>query len=223
TAGDGGMVLTRTEEQYRRAFAVHDQGHLPLRQGVEQGARAVLGLNFKMTELVAAVVLAQLKKVDTIRSLLREKKARFKQDIADLEGISFRHLPDPDGEAGTVLTVLFPTEEIARNVGKELGCGVVADSGWHVYNHMEHVLGKKTVDATGCPFTCPFYTDKGGAVEYRQGMLPRTDEILARAINISIGVADAGLGSGFGITVLSENDEIETKAEQFRAVVERYR
>lgn len=222
TAGDGGMVATNSEELYKRAFAIHDQGHLPLRQGVEQGSRTVIGLDFRMTELAAAVLLVQLKKVDMIKKQLKEKKKRFKERIKDIKGLSFRKLPDPEGELGTLLTVLLPDEEVARKVGDELGCGVVADSGWHVYNNMEHVLGKKVVDDIGCPFTCPYYTDKGGKVEYSKGMLPQSDSIINRAINISIGVSDKGLGSGFGVTITSDDNEIDKKAQRFREVVRRY-
>jgi dTDP-4-amino-4,6-dideoxygalactose transaminase len=222
TAGDGGAVVMKKADLYRRAFAIHDQGHLPLRHGVEQGSRALLGLNFKMTELTAAVLLAQLKKVDALTKKLKAKKRRFKDGIKDISGLSFRTLPDPQGEIGTLLTVFLPDADTARRVGDELGCGVIADSGWHVYNNMEHVLGKKVVDQIGCPFTCPYYTDNGGNANYEKGMLPQTDAILNRAINISVGVTDAGLGSGFGISILSDNNEIDIKVERFRQCVKRY-
>ena len=222
TAGDGGMVVTDDEELYRRAFAVHDQGHLPLRRGVEQGSRALLGLNFKMTELQAAVLLAQMKKADDIKNRLREKKKRFKELLCGQAGIGFRDLPDPSGEIGSLLVVLLPAEEAARRVGDELGCGVIADSGWHVYNNMEHLLEKKTVDDTGCPFRCPLYVEKGGNADYKRGMLPKTDSILKRAINISIGVTDPGLGSGFGISIDSTDTEIEKKASDFLRCVEKH-
>lgn len=222
TAGDGGMIGTNSENLYQRAFAIHDQGHLPLRQGVEQGSRTVIGLDFRMTELAAAVLLVQLKKVDMIRKQLREKKRKFKEAIEDIKGLNFRTLPDREGELGTILTVLLPNEEVARKVGEELRCGVVADSGWHVYNNMEHILGQKVVDNIGCPFTCPYYTNEGGKMEYSKGMLPQTDAIVNRAINISIGVSDKGLGSGFGITITSDENEIEKKVGQFREVVRKY-
>lgn len=222
TAGDGGLVATADKNLYERAFAIHDQGHLPLRQGVEQGARTVMGLDFRMTELAAAVLLAQLKKVEGIRSELKRRKNRFKEGIKDVAGLEYRTLLDPDGELGTLLTLFLPDEQSARKVGDALGCGVVADSGWHVYNHMEHVLDRKTVDSTGCPFSCPYYRDKGGSMEYSKGMLPKTDALLNRAINISIGVADVGLGSGFGVTILSDDNEVDKKIEQFRKTVRKY-
>jgi dTDP-4-amino-4,6-dideoxygalactose transaminase len=220
TAGDGGMVATRDEAAYRRYFGYHDQGHSPMRMGVEVGRRPFVGLDFRMTELTAAVLLAQLRKVDSILAHLRTNKRRFKDTIAGLPGLEFRDLPDPEGELGTLLTVFLPSEEIARQVAKELGTRVVADSGWHVYSNMEQILEKRTITAEGCPFTCPYY--KGGEVKYWKGMLPQTDALLARAINISIGVSDPGLGSAFGITLRGGFDEVDAKAEAFRQVVGKY-
>jgi hypothetical protein len=76
----------------------------------------------------------------------------------------------------------------------------VDQSGWHVYNNMEQILA---------------YCDSNGTPLYREHMLPKTDDILSRSINLSVGVLDPGLGSDFGINVLSTNDEIDSKAEEF--------
>ena len=51
-------------------------------------------------------------------------------------------------------------------------------------------------------------------------MLPQTDRLLERAINISVGVVDAGLGSAFGINLNSTNEEVDSQAELFRTTVE---
>ena len=50
-------------------------------------------------------------------------------------------------------------------------------------------------------------------------MLPKTDALLERAVNISIGVVDAGLGSGFGVNPGSSDEEIDRTADEFAAVV----
>ena len=220
TSGDGGMVVTDDEPTYRRFFAFHDQGHSPLRMGVEIGRRPFIGLDFRLTELSAAVLLAQLRKLDSIRAHLHANKRRFKEAIADLPGLEFREITDPQGECATLLTVFLPSEEIARQVAKALGTKVIADSGWHVYSNMEQILEKRTITPEGCPFTCPYY--KGGEVKYWKGMLPQTDALLARAINISIGVSDPGLGSGFGVTMRDGLAEVDAKAAAFRRVAQEY-
>ena len=75
TAGDGGMVATDDEAAYRRFFGFHDQGHSPLRMGVEVGSRPFVGLDFRMTELTAAVLLAQLRKLDWLKATSARQQA----------------------------------------------------------------------------------------------------------------------------------------------------
>jgi 8-amino-3,8-dideoxy-alpha-D-manno-octulosonate transaminase len=214
------MVATADEDAYRRFFGFHDQGHAPLRMGVEVGRRPFVGLDFRMTELTAAVLLAQLRKLDFIRGTLHASKSRFKAAIKDIEGVTFRTLPDPEGECATLLTVFLPTEKIARQVAAELNTRVIADSGWHVYSNMEQILEKRTITAEGCPFTCAYY--KGPEPKYWKGMLPQTDDLLSRAINVSIGVSDAGLGSAFGVAICDGAAEVDAKAEEFRRAAEKY-
>jgi dTDP-4-amino-4,6-dideoxygalactose transaminase len=217
-AGDGGLVLTDDEDLYKMGFAFHDQGHLPLRTGVEVGNRSVIGQNFRMTELTAAFIIAQFRKLDNIVSKLHELKSRYKNNLQGTEGITFRKINDEEGECATLLTIFLPTKEIADKVCADLGTKTVSHSGWHVYNNMEQILEKKQL-TPGPPFQSKeFPTD----VEYSKGMLPQTDDYLERAINISIGVVDAGLGSAFGVNPLDGNDVIDKKSEQLINTVKKY-
>lgn len=211
TAGDGGMIITDDDDLYKRAFAIHDQGHLPLRQGVEQGKRTILGLNFRMNELTAAVAQAQLKKLDYIKNTLHKNKRQLKTALSQIKEIEFRKVLDEQGDVGTLLTFFMPTIESAEKLANKIGCTTVAKSGWHVYNNMEHFLSQMTVTSEGCPFTCPYY--KGPEISYYKGMLPQTDKLLKRAINISVGVSDAGLGSAYGVKITSSLDEIDQVAQ----------
>jgi 8-amino-3,8-dideoxy-alpha-D-manno-octulosonate transaminase len=198
-SGDGGLVITNDKEMYETAFAVHDQGHFPNRLGVEVGSRKILGLNFRMTELSAAVALAQLTKLDKIIATLHEKRSKLKKLISTAKGFKFRTLNDPDGDCGTLCTVLFDTKEMAAKVSKALGSKTIDQSGWHVYANMEHVLDH--LKKVGQPHT--------------KGSYPKTDDILSRAMNISVGVVDGGLGAGWGININSTDQQIEAAAEQF--------
>lgn len=198
-SGDGGLVVTNDRTLYETAFGVHDQGHKPSRLGVEVGSRNVLGLNFRMNELTAAVALVQLGKLDMILSILRKKKAYFKSLISEAGGFKFRTLNDPDGECATLCTVIFDSTEKAKKVSSILGSKTVDQSGWHVYSNMEHIL--KHLKEVGQP--------------HLKGSYPKTDDILSRAMNISVGVVDAGLGAGWGININSTDSEIEAAAKQF--------
>ena len=222
TAGEGGMVITDYEDTYKRCFSYHDQGHAPLRQGVEFGKRPFIGLNFRMTELQGAVLIAQIRKLPQIKSRLCTNKQRFKEHIAGLPGIEFREIVDPEGDLGTMLTIIFPDAQIASQVAEDLDTAVVADAGWHVYNNMEQILEQRTVTQIKYPFTAPAYTERGGEARYSKGMLPKTDALLARSMNIAIGVSDRGLSSGFGLTFHDTADQIDQKASRFHRVAQKY-
>lgn len=220
TSGDGGMLVTSDEALYHRCFAVHDQGHAPHRSGIEIGTRPLLGLNFRMTELSGAVLLAQLRKLEHIRSRLRANKQLFKSLIAGIPHLRFRTLPDPAGDLATHLVVIFPSADVAGRVAADLKSRVLADSGWHIYSKMEHLLHRRTPTMRGCPFYCTCHEERRR--DYRPGMLPQTDDLTSRAMSIGIGVADPNLGSNFGVTVLDGAEAIHERAETFRRVVTPY-
>ncbi len=208
STGDGGAVITNDENLYERAFGYHDQGHKPNRTGVEVGNRSILGINMRMNELTGAVALAQTRKLDEILATLRAKKAMLKGLLADLPHISFRKIND-EGECATLLTILFDTKELAEKFCEKTGGRPIAYSGWHVYNNMEQVLNKMM----------PAPTMNVNDREYKKHMLPQTDAILERAVNISVGVVDKGLGSGYGINILSTEEEIKAVAANLREII----
>lgn len=197
--GDGGLIVTNDQNLYERAFGIHDQGHKPNRFGVEVGARSMVGLNFRINEITAAVALAQLKKLDRIVATLREKRSKLKNLIRVADGYTFRILNDPDGDAGTLCTVIFNSREQALKVTRALGSKTIDQSGWHVYFNMEHIM--EHLKALGRP--------------HARGAYPKTDDILGRSMNISIGVVDGGLGAGWGININSTDEDIEMAAKAY--------
>jgi len=75
TTGEGGCLLTNNKKKYLYFKRYHDHGHKLLRnlpRGIDDADMP--GFNYRMTELQAAVGLAQLSKLDYI---LRESKKRF--------------------------------------------------------------------------------------------------------------------------------------------------
>jgi len=224
TSAEGGMIITDDQAIYDRCFALQDQGYArdPKQEQSMIGENPIIGYDLKYTELQAAVLVAQLRKLDGILSLLRANKRRYKEQIGDIPGLEYRDITDVDGECGTVLGAVFPEEKIARAVAAELDTEVVEDTGWHVYSNMDHFMNQRTVWGDRTPWNHPEYRERGGEMEYHQGMLPRTDDLLRRSINISIGVADPGLGTQFGVNVLADEEDIDRSAARFREVARKH-
>ena len=220
TCGDGGMIVTDDEALYERAFAMHDQGHAPYRLESKYAPRPFLGMNFRMTELSGAVLLAQVRKLDRITSHLRANKAIVKDILQEVPSIGYRTLTDAEGDLATHLVTVLPTKEIATNVAREVGALPLSESGWHTYSKMNHLLDKRTATGKGCPFDCTEAGHSHG--EYRAGMLPRTDDLLERSISIGIGVKDANLAP-FGLSMLSGPEEARAVGATFRDAVIKHR
>ena len=143
-------------------------------------------------------------KIDRITATLREKKNKFKGLVQGIPGVGFRKLNDPQGECGTLLTVIFEDSRHAARVAQALGSKTVDQSGWHVYANIEHL--NRHLEQMGQP--------------HGKGAYQRTDDILSRSLNLSVGVVDAGLCSAFGININSTDAEIEEAARRFRRACE---
>lgn len=211
TAGDGGMLTTNNTDIYQRAFAFHDHGSQPFRLGLA-GEGNLLGLNLRMNELVGAVALAQVRKLKSILNTLKEKRFKFQKALSEITNLRFKTIHDEEGDCSTTLTLLFESPEIAKAVSAAIGSKTLLQSGKHYYGNMIQLLNKNMPTKDGCPFACKsFYPEE---VSYQLEMLPKTDDILGRAISLSIGVSDSYLGTDFGINIFSNDDSIWQKAEE---------
>ncbi|WP_291999032.1 DegT/DnrJ/EryC1/StrS aminotransferase family protein [Caldivirga sp.] len=80
TAGEGGVIVTNDYEIYIKAWSYHNAGR---EINGEWYMHALIGWNFRMTELQAAILLSQLKRYDD-EFKVRERNARLLYEL--LEG-----------------------------------------------------------------------------------------------------------------------------------------
>jgi perosamine synthetase len=86
TTGQGGMVVTDDEQLAIRVRQLRSQG-------VDPGCRywfPVVGYNYQMTNIAAAIGLAQLEKVDWHLARRRQTARQYRQRLAATPGISFQ-------------------------------------------------------------------------------------------------------------------------------------
>lgn len=206
TSGDGGVLTTNDEELYNRAFSFHDHGYSPLRNRVAD-ADAMFGLNLRMNELVGAVALAQIRKLDVVLTVLRRNKTIFMEELLARVPLKFRRSNDPAGDCSTTISCIFDSQPLADSIATALGTKTLIHSGKHYYGNMHQLsaLGSE-LGRTRRRFRNRHYS---------RGALPRTDDILARAINLAVGVKDAYLGASFGIDPQSDRDQIVKTADNF--------
>jgi 8-amino-3,8-dideoxy-alpha-D-manno-octulosonate transaminase len=185
TCGEGGAVVTDDPKLYELAHAVADHGHDHI--GDDRGAEGhpVLGYNYRISELNAAVGLAQLRKLDHILAIQRANKSTIKAAMGQFPQISFRDLPDEAGDSATFLSFMLPDEDSARQTVKALsgagvdGCFYWYDNNWHYLRQWHHL--KTMTAAARLPAQsyahCPDY----GCID-----LPQSDRIMGRTISMQI-------------------------------------
>lgn len=154
TCGEGGAVVTNDEDVYVKCDSYSDHGHD--HKGVDRGAdlHPFLGYNFRISELHAAVGLAQIRRLDDFLSIQRRNHSLLKNILSRVREISFRKIPDPAGDSCTFLSWFLPTEEITKKVVTEMKAqNILAgnfywyDNNWHYIRKWNHLKNNTTLHA----------------------------------------------------------------------------
>ena len=195
--GEGGMITTDDKWLYIRAQSYHDTAACwrPDRYARERKPGELFcGENYRMSEMSAAIGLAQLGKMDWINESTRKIYNQLREEIELPNWARWIEPNDAEGVCGYQLGILFNTREASsKAVTAGIGIGGLAGSGtqgardWHVYWNWEHVLEQKTATSEGCPFKCPHVRQ---LPQYSEDMCPRTKDIMLRTGFIGIQPTD---------------------------------
>src|SRR5215467_2877197 len=176
TAGEGGAVITNDAVLYERAARFHDVGGARMK---DAKLRFLPGLNYRVNEFTGGVLLAQIRKLDTIIGAVRTNSRRVYRGIDDLPGLRLRHRSDPEGELGTGVFLGFDTREQRQKFGdamKAENVPVASPGGSVILPAVPEIEKKVTVAANWPSFTSP----RGRSIRYGRECCPRTIDILGR-------------------------------------------
>ena len=94
TTGEGGMVVTNNKEMFDRARYFKNVC-FPL-DGPRNYQHDDIGYNYRMSNLVAAIGLAQVEKADDYRSMRIRNHYMYKKYLSDVPGVIFQSEPSAD-------------------------------------------------------------------------------------------------------------------------------
>ncbi len=186
TCGEGGVVMTNHKEVYIKSDAFTDHGHDHL--GVDRGAdlHPFLGYNFRISELHAAVGLAQIRKLDTFLALQKRNNQLLRSYMEQVPGISFRTVPDPAGDSYSFLSWFLPSQEQTEKAIEALkAAGILAGNfywfanNWHYIRKWDHLKTAKSLYALN--------PDQQKAITALQhNAFEQSDAIMARCVSTAI-------------------------------------
>ena len=184
TCAEGGAILTNSHEVYQKADQFSDHGHDHL--GKDRGAdlHQYLGYNYRISELHAAVGLAQIKKLDKFLEIQKRNNRLLREAVQGVPGLTFRVIPDPSGDTGSFLSFFLPTEDMARTAATALqaeGLGGMYwyDNNWHYIRKWQHLQNGAFMNRLP-------EEQRKQAMHYSNLAFPASDAIISRCISTPI-------------------------------------
>lgn len=151
TCGEGGAVITNNDQFKINADQYQDHGHDHI--GNDRGAEGhpTLGYNFRISELNAAVGVAQLDKLEGILKLQKNNYETLRTALEAVNGVTFRRVPEGGEENYSFLNIFLPSAELTEKAHKALseagvdGCFYWYTNNWHYINGWEHLRNLKSL------------------------------------------------------------------------------
>ncbi|TYB76456.1 DegT/DnrJ/EryC1/StrS family aminotransferase [Bizionia myxarmorum] len=185
TCGEGGAVITNNETYFKNADHFTDHGHD--HEGMDRGAEThpFLGYNFRISELQAAVGLAQARRLYDFVAIQKKHYGILRDVLSTIPEVVFRTVPEGGEESYGFLNFFLPDLEIARTVSKtfkETGvdaCFHYFDNNWHYIRKWDHLKDVKTL--------YPISSEVKKGLEYLQTKtFEQSDQYIARNISCLI-------------------------------------
>ena len=185
TTGEGGVVVTHSEEEWRLLRSLRNQG-----RSYGEGSwfhHVRLGFNYRFTDLQAAIGIAQLEKLDRILELRAAAAARYDDLLSGLESVETPAPDDADHRRSWFVYVVELAPDLDRaRVMDELRRHGVATAEYVPCIHLQPYMRERYGFAPGlCPaaedaaartLALPFFT----AIEPEDQ--ERVVEVLAAAV-----------------------------------------
>jgi 8-amino-3,8-dideoxy-alpha-D-manno-octulosonate transaminase len=185
TCGEGGAVITNNKDYYLNADHFSDHGHDHI--GNDRGAEThpFLGYNFRISELHAAVGLAQIKRLDEFLAIQKKNYTILRDALSQIPEITFRTVPIGGEENYGFLNFFLPNLDIARKASVALkdagvdGCFHYYDNNWHYVRRWEHLKERKSL--------YPISKEVKTGISYLQTKtFPQSDHFIGRNISFLI-------------------------------------
>jgi 8-amino-3,8-dideoxy-alpha-D-manno-octulosonate transaminase len=185
TCGEGGAVITNNKNYYLNADHYSDHGHDHV--GNDRGAEShpFLGYNFRISELNAAVGLAQVKRLSEFIAIQKKNYSILREALAKIPEVTFRRVPKGGEESYAFLNFFLPNLDIARKVSNEFklngidACFHYYDNSWHYIRRWDHLKELKSL--------FPISKDvKEGLSYLKTKTFQQSDDVIARNLSCLI-------------------------------------
>lgn len=196
SCGEGGVLMTGSRQVFERALYHHDMGCTFRGHAGQMTEPPFLGNTYRMNEILGAVLLVQLGRIDGILARLRERRDWLLEAVGQGVDGCFQPIPsaDPAGDCGCRVDFTFADAQVRRDVERRVqamrpDCRIDSpiDHGLHVYTNWTVLLERRGgLHPDMNPFLRP--ENRSCRLDIAADACPRTLDILARTASVTIGL-----------------------------------
>jgi 8-amino-3,8-dideoxy-alpha-D-manno-octulosonate transaminase len=186
TCAEGGVVMTNDKEVYTNSDGYTDHGHDHL--GVDRGAdlHPFIGYNYRISELHAAVGLAQIRKLDTFLAIQKKNNHSLRSYLEQIPEITFRVVPEGGVDSCSFLSWFLPSAEATQAVVAAMKeAGILAGNfywfanNWHYISKWDHLKKATTLSRISAE-------QEAALLKLQTTQFPASDAIISRCISTAI-------------------------------------
>jgi len=188
TTGEGGMIITDDEQLAHRCRLVRNHGEAFSMGQKREYLANVLGWNYRMTEMEAAIGIEQLKKLDSFNAVRIRNSQYLSKKLSGIKGITPAH--EATYVKHVYSTYVLGYDERVTGIPKQQFIKALVAEGIPIWNGYPHPLYENPIfkekivhGSKGCPFSCSFYT---GSIDYRKICCPVTETLCKTLFGFSI-------------------------------------
>ena len=187
--GEGGIVVTDDDELADRVRLIRNHAEAVVEDKGVTDIRNMIGFNYRMTEIEAAITRCQLKKLDSLIRMRQENCTYLSEKLTEIPALEPARVRRDCTHAYYVHPVKYreevegvPRDLFIKAVSAELsptelreGEGVIIGCGYVKPLYLQPLYQKKIAyGSKGCPFGPPWYNHD---TNYDRGLCPVTERL----------------------------------------------
>ena len=160
TTGEGGVIVTDSEEIYKKSKSMRNQG-----RGIDENwlEHVRLGFNYRLNELSAVLGIEQLKKIESFITKRDKVAERYNKLLSGINGVNTPHIDTATTKMSWFVYVITLDERINRDAVLDY----LRERGIGCRNYFSPIHLQ------------PFYKKRFG---FKEGLLPVTEDISKRTV-----------------------------------------
>lgn len=177
--GEGGIILTGNADYARKCRLIRNHGET-VADDTYARADLIVGFNFRITELTAAVGIEQLKKLKASNDARNANSAYLRKHLSQFPGLTMPYVPADVDYQCHIFGILYDASQVGvprsvfvkaiREEGIPIGTGYL-----RLMYENPIFLRKSAFGETGYPFSGAFYD---GVVNYERGLCPVAEDLI---------------------------------------------